>query len=110
MNGRESDADVGRALRHGRGIAALLVAVVIATAGVIGAAYSLAKDAAASESAKTFASEEHRERLERVAAGEVERRVAAPMARIEVEVRQLREIVQRIESHVTPQPAPRKAR
>lgn len=110
MNGRESDADFGRTLRHGRGIAAIVVAVVIATAGVIGAAFAMAKSAAADEAARTFASEEHRERLEHVAAGEVERRVAAPMARIEVEVRQLREIVTRIEANTRPVPLPRKAR
>lgn len=110
MTGRESDADFGRTLRHGRGIAAIAVALVLGTAGVIGAAYGLAKNAAADEAARTFASEEHRERIEHVAETVIDRKVTRPLTALEVEVRQLREVLQRVEANTRPAPAPRKAR
>lgn len=106
MNGRNSDADFGKALRHGRTLGALAAALVLATAGLISVAYGMAQSTATSTAERVFASEDHRVRLQSVADTAVEKRVAAPLARLEVEVRQMREIVERIDAQVRLMPRP----
>jgi hypothetical protein len=109
MNGsRESDADFGKTLRHGRTLAAYAAALVLATSGVISAAYAMASNAGDAAAERTFASEEHRERMQNIADAAVDRKVARPLTALEVEVRQLREVLQRVENYTRPPTAPRK--
>ena len=94
---RESDAEFGQSLRHGQRLATGLVAIVAATVTVMGAAWSLARSESRAAATAEIQSDQHRERVRNIAVHAVREETAAPMARLEVEVRQLRESVDRLE-------------
>lgn len=105
---RDSDADFGASLRRGKGLAAIVVAIVLGTSGVLAAAYSLARTEAQAAAAAEVRSDATRERVELVAKHVVQSETGQTLGRLDERTSQLQKQLDRIENAIKQQPERRR--